>query len=83
MAEQPPKQEKYTKYEKARMIGSRALQISLGAPSTLTLGPKELEELRYNPLEIAKKEFTEGKIPLIIKRPMPGMKKRKREEKKE
>lgn len=83
MAEQHQKQEKYTKYEKARMIGSRALQISLGAPFTLTLGPKELEELRYNPLEIAKKEFAEGKIPLVIKRPMPGAKKRKREEKKE
>ena len=65
------------------MIGSRALQISMGAPPTITLDKKQLEEMRYNPLEIAKKEYDEGKIPLIVKRPMPGAKRRKREEKKE
>jgi len=80
MEKQP---EKVTKYERARMIGSRALQISMGAPPVIKLDVKDLEALRYNPLEIAKKEFAEGKIPLVIKRPMPGAKKRKREEKKE
>lgn len=65
------------------MIGSRALQISMGAPPVIKLDAKDLEALRYSPLEIAKKEFAEGKIPLVIKRPMPGAKKRRREEKKE
>ncbi len=56
----------YTKYEKARLIGSRALQISHGAPLLVKLKEKELEELRYNPIAIARREFEEGVIPLEI-----------------
>ncbi len=63
--------EKYTKYEKARMIGSRALQLSMGAPFLVTLSEEELKKLRFNPIEIAKKEFDEGVIPIAVKRPMP------------
>ncbi|MBW3003413.1 DNA-directed RNA polymerase subunit K [Candidatus Woesearchaeota archaeon] len=63
--------EKYTKYEKARMIGSRALQIAMGAPFLVKIDEKDLEEIKYNPLEIAKKEFEAGVIPLTIKRPFP------------
>ena len=59
---------KYTKYEKARILGARALQISMGAPFTVKLSEKELEELKYDPLEIAKKEFAEGKIPIEIRK---------------
>ena len=33
----------YTKYEKARMIGSRALQLSMGAPFLLKMEEKDLE----------------------------------------
>lgn len=58
----------YTKYEKARLIGSRALQISHGAPLLVKLKEKELEELRYNPIAIARREFDEGVIPLEILR---------------
>jgi DNA-directed RNA polymerase subunit K len=57
-----------TKYEKARLIGARSLQISMGAPFMIKLTPKRLEELKYDPLEIAKLEFEEGVIPLKIKR---------------
>ena len=60
-----------TKYEKARLIGARALQISMGAPFLIKLSKKELEELRYNSLEIAKKEFEEGVLPMQIKRLKP------------
>lgn len=72
MAEQ--EEIKYTKYERARMIGSRALQISMGAPLMVELNPEELEKLKFNPIEIAKLEFEAGVIPLTIKRPMPGQK---------
>jgi DNA-directed RNA polymerase subunit K/omega len=58
-----------TKYEKARIIGTRALQISMGAPFLMKLSEKDLEDLRYNPIEIAKKEFEKGAIPITIKRP--------------
>lgn len=59
---------KLTKYEKARIIGARSLQISMGAPIIVKLTPKRLEELKYDPLEIAKLEFEEGLIPLNISR---------------
>ena len=67
--------EKYTKYEKARMLGSRALQISMGAPFLVKLENEDLVKLKFNPLEIAKLEFDKGVIPLTIKRPAPGKKK--------
>ena len=63
--------EHYTKYEKARMIGSRALQISMGAPFLVKLSQEDLEKHHYNPIEIAKLEFQEGVLPLTIKRPLP------------
>ncbi len=61
----------FTSYEKARMIGSRALQISQGAAPLIKISKKEIESLGYNPIEIAKKEFEAGKIPLSVKRTSP------------
>jgi len=60
---------KYTKYEKARMIGSRALQISMGAPFLVKLSEADLEKIRYDPIEIAVLEFNEGVLPITVKRP--------------
>jgi len=60
---------KYTKYEKARMIGSRSLQLSMGAPFLLKLSEKELSQLKYNPIEIALREFEEGVLPISVRRP--------------
>lgn len=64
-------EDKYTKYEKARIIGSRALQISMGAPFLIKMSEKELGEINYNPVEIAKREFKEGVIPMAVKRLLP------------
>lgn len=66
--------ETYTKYEKARILGSRALQIAMGAPFLVKLSKDDLEKLKYNPVEIAKIEFSEGVLPITVKRPMPGEK---------
>ena len=63
--------EKYTKYEIARMIGSRALQISMGAPFLVKMSEKDLEAVGYNPIEIAKREFEKGVLPITVRRPMP------------
>jgi DNA-directed RNA polymerase subunit K len=54
----------YTRFEKARIIGARALQISMGAPSTLAKIPKTV----INPVEIAMLEFKEQAIPITVKR---------------
>ncbi len=53
--------DKYTKYEKARIIGARALQIAMGAPVLI-----ETEEI--DPIEIAIAEFEKGVIPITAKR---------------
>lgn len=60
---------KNTKYEIARMIGSRALQISMGAPFLVKMSEKDLEKIGYNPIEIAKKELDAGVIPIAVRRP--------------
>ncbi|KAG9236680.1 DNA-directed RNA polymerases I [Amylocarpus encephaloides] len=54
-----------TKYEKARILGTRALQISMNAPVLVDL------EGETDPLQIAIKELREKKIPLIVRRYMP------------
>jgi len=63
----------YTKYEKARMIGSRALQISMGAPFLLKLSTQQLENIKYNPINIAMMEYDEGILPITVKRPNVGL----------
>lgn len=60
------KTKKYTKYEIARLIGARALQISQGAPLIIKLSKKDLEKLKYNALEIAKMEFDQGLLPIKV-----------------
>ena len=62
--------EKYTKYEKARIIGVRSLQISMGAPFMIKFTEDELKKLRYNPVEIAKAEFVKDVIPIMVRRPV-------------
>ncbi|EST08935.1 RNA polymerase, subunit omega/K/RPB6 [Kalmanozyma brasiliensis GHG001] len=54
-----------TKYERARILGTRALQISMNAP---VLVPTEGET---DPLEIAMKELAAKKIPLVVRRYLP------------
>lgn len=61
----------YTKYEKARIIGARALQLAMGAPLLIKMSKKYLEDIRYSPIELAKKEFEDGILPITIKRPLP------------
>lgn len=52
----------YTRFEKARMIGARALQIARGAPTAIKTDIRD-------PISIAELEFDQGVIPLDTKRP--------------
>ncbi|EIE23619.1 RNA polymerase Rpb6 [Coccomyxa subellipsoidea C-169] len=54
-----------TKYERARILGTRALQISMNAPVMVELNGES------DPLEIAMKELREKKIPFIVRRYLP------------
>lgn len=62
------KMEEHSKYERARIIGTRALQISMGAPFLVKLSDEEIRKLGYNTIEIAKLEYGQGLIPISIKR---------------
>ncbi len=52
---------KFTRYERARIIGARALQISMGAPVLIEVDKKE-------PIDIAYMELEMGVIPITVKR---------------
>ena len=53
----------YTRFERARIIGARALQISMGAPIL-----SNTETGAVDPIEIATFEFLSGGIPLSVLR---------------
>ena len=61
----------YTKYERARIVGARALQIAMGAPILIAMEQAHLQQLDFNPVKIALEEFQEGILPITIRRPMP------------
>ncbi len=54
-----------TKYERARVLGTRALQISMNAPVMVELDGET------DPLQIAMKELKARKIPILIRRYLP------------
>jgi DNA-directed RNA polymerase I, II, and III subunit RPABC2 len=54
-----------SKYEKTRILGLRALQISQGSPIMIDY------KNETDPLRIAQMELREGKIPMIIRRVLP------------
>ena len=54
-----------TKYERARILGVRATQISMNSPVMI-----ETNGLT-DPLEIALEEYKQKKIPLIVRRYLP------------
>ncbi|MFB3889918.1 MAG: DNA-directed RNA polymerase subunit K [Candidatus Bathyarchaeia archaeon] len=66
----PPK---ITRFEKARIVGARSLQISMGAPillpldESLSAGGTGLN----SPIEIALKELEIGILPMTIRRTLP------------
>jgi len=59
----PPK---LTRFEKARIVGARALQISMGAPILV-----EPSQNLSNPIDIALKELESGILPITIRRTLP------------
>jgi len=52
-----------TRFEKARIVGARALQLAMGAPPLI-----ELTKGLFEPFEIARVEFEKGMIPISIVR---------------
>ena len=67
----PELQEKYTRYEIARILGARSLQLAMDAPVLLKLSKEEIDELNYDVLKIAEKELDAEVLPITVKRPLP------------
>ncbi|MEA2069873.1 MAG: DNA-directed RNA polymerase subunit K [Asgard group archaeon] len=58
--------EKLTRFEKARIVGARGLQISLGAPILI-----KTDKDMTDPILIAQEELEKGVLPLTISRLLP------------
>jgi len=63
-----------TQYERARILGARALQIAMNAPLLVKISKEDLEKIRYDALRIAEIELDSGILPISVKRPMPKKK---------
>jgi len=59
----PPK---LTRFEKARIVGARALQIAMGAPILV-----EPSKTLSSPIDIALQELENGMLPITIRRKLP------------
>ncbi|MCD6593491.1 DNA-directed RNA polymerase subunit K [Candidatus Bathyarchaeota archaeon] len=55
-----------TRFEKARIVGARALQIAMGAPILI-----KLSKAPTNPIDIALEELEKGVLPITIRRTLP------------
>lgn len=63
--EEDPYRRPLTRYERARIIGGRALQLSLGAFPLVEVKPGD------TPIDIAQRELEVGVLPVIIRRKKP------------
>ena len=55
-----------TRFEKARIVGARALQISMGAPILV-----DVSEGLSSPIDIAMKELSMNILPITVRRTLP------------
>jgi len=67
----------FTKYEQARILGARALQIATNAPLLVKISDEDLEKIKFDALKIAEVELNSNILPISVKKPFPI----KREEK--
>ncbi len=66
--------DEFSKYEVARILGARALQIAMNAPLLIKISKEDLEKIRYDALKIAEIEFESDILPISVKRPFPKKK---------
>ena len=64
----------FTKYEKARILGARALQLAMNAPLLLKITEEDLAKINYDVLKIAEIELESGVLPISINKPFPEKK---------
>lgn len=67
-------EQKFTKYENARILGARALQIAMNAPLLIKINPEDLEKIKYDAIKIAEIELNSGVLPISVRKPFPQKK---------
>ncbi len=67
-------EQKFTKYEEARILGARALQLAMNAPLLVKINQEDLEKVNFDVLKIAEIELNSGVLPIAIKKPFPKRK---------
>jgi len=63
MAKEVDTSKEMTRFERARLVGARALQLAMGAPPLI-----ELTKGLFEPFEIARIEFERNLIPIAVVR---------------
>ncbi|MEK6758090.1 MAG: DNA-directed RNA polymerase subunit K [Nanoarchaeota archaeon] len=71
------KSDQFSKYETARILGARALQIAMNAPLLIKISQEDLEKVNYDALKIAEIELKSDILPISIKKPLPARKEEK------
>jgi DNA-directed RNA polymerase subunit K len=66
-------EEKFMRFERARIVGARALQIAMGAPVILNVDKGFID-----PVSLAEREFKEGLVPITVIRPDNSTPRRKK-----
>lgn len=61
----------FSKYETARILGARALQIAMNAPLLVKINKEDLEKIKYDSIKIAEIELNSNALPISIKKPFP------------
>jgi len=61
----------FSKYEVARILGARALQIAMNAPLLIKISDDDLEKIKFDALKIAEVEFNSNILPISVKKPLP------------
>ena len=71
------KHTEFSKYEIARILGARGLQIAMNAPLLIKISQEDLEKIKFDALKIAETEFNSDILPISIKKPLPERKQAK------
>jgi len=66
--------QQFTRFETARILGARALQIAMNAPLLIKITQEDLEKIRFDALKIAEIELNSGILPISVKKPFPKKK---------
>ena len=70
----PEIEKSFTKYERARILGARALQIAMNAPLLIKINEEDLEKIQFDALKIAEIELNSKVLPISVKKPFPEKK---------